>query len=773
MIVTRSWLQEWIDISEISSEELQKAFNSIGLEVDSYENFKIPPKVVIGYVLSKKRHENSDKLSICEVDVGSEVLQIVCGAKNVAAGQFVAVSLVGAVLPGGLKIKPVKLRGVESNGMICSSTELGLAKINDGIMVLDESIGELVLGKELKELLSDEIFDIDITPNRGDCLSVYGLARDLSAALGLPIKNTKYEEDENLVGIGRVISIHSSDQKDCSFQYRAFDTTGEIAPLDLVKKLRLGIAGIKSNSNIEDMLAYATHSTGVLLTAYDFNKICETCQKIAIEIKQEEGGNYGVYVGDTLLSMPGINQVESFKATDKSKTVLVEANYIDPKIISMVVGGDKSLKTPNSYRSTRGSEPNLNIGEDFLFSIIKPLKGFTLFAGYQQILPHIEKKIVALSVDELSKMIGKEIDKNLVVKILKSLGFETNVRGELINASVPFFRHDIENSHDICEEIVRIIGIDNIESKPLFFKEKNRINLTFNSYKHKKSIRVKAVDNGFCECIHYAFDNSSELKELGFKECKRKIINPLSAELDALRPTLLNHLLKSSIRNLKNSQRSVKLFEIGTIFDENGVEQTAIGFLATGLINEPSLLNSPKPKEIDFMSFASLIQNIMGEIECVLPQTNSSMLSEFEQADIVQNGVVIGKIGRLKLSIEAKMELEKTYLCEIYYDKLKFKEIMVKPYSKFPSISRDLSLIIPKSMRYIEIKKVIDDMGIEILKEFTPVDLYSDESLGEFSSLSIKFTFQSHTQTLEDSVVAKAIDEILTNLKDRLNIGIR
>ena len=174
MIITRTWLQEWIDIKDISSEKICETLNSVGLEVDSYKKFSIPKKVVLGYVKSRIPHENSDHLSVCEVDIGNEILQIVCGAKNVAANQYVAVALVGCELPNGLVIKPAKLRGVESNGMICSATELGLPKTNDGILIFDDSVGELKIGKEICEFdcLNDEIIEIELTPNRGDCLSV-------------------------------------------------------------------------------------------------------------------------------------------------------------------------------------------------------------------------------------------------------------------------------------------------------------------------------------------------------------------------------------------------------------------------------------------------------------------------------------------------------------------------------------------------------------------------------------------------------------------------
>lgn len=245
MIISRNWLNEWVDISNTNNETLLKTLNSIGLEVDSFNEIKIPEKIVVGYVKSKEKHENAEKLSVCQVDVGSETLQIVCGAKNVEAGQFVPVALVGAVMPSGLEIKRAKLRGVESNGMICSSTELGLVKTNDGIMPLDESIGELKLGREIREyhLLSDDIIEIELTPNRGDCLSVHGVARDLSAALDLPLKDTgKYEEAENLLGIGRILAVRTEENLQSGFQYRAFSLKEKFNE-NLLMKLRLAMIG--------------------------------------------------------------------------------------------------------------------------------------------------------------------------------------------------------------------------------------------------------------------------------------------------------------------------------------------------------------------------------------------------------------------------------------------------------------------------------------------------------------------------------------------------
>ncbi|MBO7370548.1 MAG: phenylalanine--tRNA ligase subunit beta, partial [Campylobacter sp.] len=698
MIVTRNWLNEWIDISGISTEKLLKTLNSIGLEVDSHSKIEIPKKVVLGFVKSKKAHENSDHLSVCEVDVGSEVLQIVCGAKNVAAGQFVAVSLVGAVLPNGLEIKPAKLRGVESHGMICSASELGLPKLNDGIMVLDSSIGELILGKEICEfdVFKDEIIEVDLTPNRSDCLSVRGVARDLSAAFDLPLHDKKNdEESDGLLGIGRLLSLHADDKICGKFAYKAFEIKDEFK-FDFVRTLRLAFADILSANSCLNLLNYATHSTGVLLRAYDFDKLRKENEKISLKISQEQHGNYGIYCENSQISLAGISQNDEFKIGNDTKIVLVEANYTNPNLIATATGEDKSLKGDDHlYKAVRGSEPNLSLGLDLIYRILSKYGGVSLYAGKQQINPQTEPQIVSFTNSEICKKAGMQIATTDIVKILKRLGFEISVDGELINAKVPEFRHDIANSQDICEEIVRIVGIDNIEAKPLEFTESNRLNQTYFDYKNARNLRQKAVDNGFFECVHYVFDDKVMLSKFGFEPCKIEILNPINNELNALRPSLINHLLESAERNAKNSRKAIKLFELGSVFDADGTQSQKLAFIASGLKNEQSLLNSAKPASVDFICFANLIQNVIGKFSCEVPSEKLPFLSEFEQANIMQNGVKVGFIGRVDSSFEAMRDLAKTYICEIDVSALKFEKIEARAYSKFPSISRDLSLVVP------------------------------------------------------------------------------
>ncbi|ALV65254.1 phenylalanine--tRNA ligase subunit beta [Campylobacter fetus] len=778
MIISKNWLNEWVDVSHISTETICDKLNSIGLEVDSLKSIAAPKKVVVGKVKTCVEHENSDHLHVCEVDVGTEVLQIVCGAKNVASGQFVVCALVGATMPNGLEIKSAKLRGVASFGMLCSSSELGLAKINDGIMVLDDSIGELVLGKELREyaIFNDDIIEIDLTPNRGDCLSINGIARDLSVALDIPMRDrTSREEEEKLLGIGRILSIHCDEKINGSFLYRAIELKDDFE-ISLKTDLRLALIDCSKTNSIQKVLEYATYSTGVLFRAYDYHKIAKDDEdKINIDIKIEPNGSYGVYSGGKCLGQAGIWQTEEARLDEYSRVIIIEASYTEPDVISSAVGGDKKQpKDDATYRSSRGSEPKLSIGMDLLFDLFSKNKKIAPYAGAQQILLEKEQTIVSFNCPEICNMIGSEISRNDIIKILKKLGFDItfNVEQEQIYARVPFYRHDINNTHDICEEIVRIVGIDNIPSTPLIFSEKNRINPTFESYKYSKYLRHKAAMAGFFECVHYIFDNAEELETLGFKPSCAEILNPINNELSVLKPTLINHLLNSCERNIKNSKRSVKLFEFGDVFDEVGIQSSKFGFVASGLANEPTLLNGAKPAEIDFFTFANLIQDIVGKIE-LKNGKNIGFLSEFEQASIYKNGNYIGYIGRLDLNLELKRDLLKTYVCELDFDKIKFGEKIAKNYSKFPSISRDLSFIVPKNLPYIEIKNCIENLNILTLKEFLPVDLYSDETLGDKVSLSVKFTFQDMQKTLEDEEIADIIDKILTALNDKLGIGLR
>jgi phenylalanyl-tRNA synthetase beta chain len=270
MIVTKSWLNEWVDLSGISTDELCKTFNSIGLEVDRVKPYRIPKKIVFGKVLECEKHPDADKLNVCQVDIGSSIRQIVCGASNVRAGLNVIVATNGAIMPSGLVIKPVKLRGIDSEGMICSASEVGLEDFQTGIVELDGSIGNYKLGQEVCEnsLLNDDLIEIELTANRGDCLSIRGIARDLSAAFDRPLITSKIDEDEDRkVGIGRMLSLSYEKKLNSDLRFRVIDLNELEVPL--IVKLRLAQLEEKPNNDLESILTYTTHTTGVILRAYN------------------------------------------------------------------------------------------------------------------------------------------------------------------------------------------------------------------------------------------------------------------------------------------------------------------------------------------------------------------------------------------------------------------------------------------------------------------------------------------------------------------------
>lgn len=770
MIITKSWLNEWIDVEKQSLENLVKTLNSIGIEVDKACRLVAPDGVVVGYVKERIKHENSDKLSICKVDIGNKVLQIVCGAANVEVGQFVPVALEGTIMPNGTQIRQAKLRGVDSYGMICSSSELGFAGVGKGILVLDESMGELKLGKALNtySLFNDEFIEVELTPNRGDCLSIYGIARDLSVALDLSLKQTPvFKDDENVVAIGKILKLVVAHELSSLHIYRVVEFKESIKT-NLLVNLRLAQISSLGPNVIENLLNYVTHSTGVLLNAYDLHKFGKKGEEILLNLSKESHGETRIAYKDQLLSVSGVCQEEFFKSEQNSEIVLLEAHYTCPFVIAEAKNHHEKQDERILYRSFRGSEPKLNLGMNFLLNLLQGNPNIMIYSSSQQISKHRENLAIDVNIETVTKLIGQRVCKDAILKILKKLEFEPVIFGEdHINVKIPLHRPDVTNVADVCEEIVRIMGIDNIVSKGLEFVEKDRNNETYEEYKKLLALRNKAVGSGYFESLHYVLDNACELKEFGFELVELKLVNPITAELNTLRTTLLNHLLNAASFNIKNSKKIIKLFESGAVFNSANEEFARMALVHCGFKEEAQISNKAKPVLVDFYGFLSDIRNILGAFE--LKNSNYSFLSPYEQADLYINGVKIGFLGRLNLELEKKKDLLKTYVCEFDLSLFKQNPKVARVYSKFPSVSRDLSILIPKDFSYERVKNCIEKLKLEFLESFRVVDLYDDESLKGQFSLTINFVFRSLDKTLEEAEVVACMDKILESLE---NLGL-
>ena len=773
MIITRSWLQEFIDISKISTDDICKTLNSIGLEVDSVDKVLIAPNVVVGKVLEKEKHPDADKLNICQVDVGSETVQIVCGAKNVDAGQYVPVATVGCNLGGGFKIKKAKLRGVESNGMICSSTEIGLPKTNDGILELDDSIGELVLGKELNEyrLVNDDIIEIELTANKGDCLSINGIARELSAFYNLPLIEFEKTVNYNELGIGQVLEVECDSAIDSSLIYKAVDFTNFKLPV--IQQLRVGAIGkfIEGN-DVANALSYATHCNGVILNAYAKNDTDCSNNLNVLHVRKDESGFDNVY-GKEQLSKVGIDH-KTIEAEDLN--LIVEASYVNPELLARQVFETKIDTGDIYYKSSRGSEPNIQRGIDY-FTTFASKNGALIYKGAETFIDDKFEEVLDVNVKKVNAIIGQDVEKLEIERILSSLGFEVKDGGnDILTVKIPLFRHDIKNIADITEEIVRIIGIDNIVAKPLAIDEVNRINKTSNDLIKKNKLRFKAIENGFFETLTYVFASREGLKKYNFPTVKEEldILNPIVKELNTFRSTILLNLVEACSNNFKTGTRSSAFFEIGTIFNENREEFKRISFIQTGAVAQEEVVNSGKPANIDFFTFAKKILNTIGQFDLEpMQKIENAFVHPYQNADVIIDGKVVGYVAKLHPSVAEDYDLSDTFIAEIDFDAIANDLTKVESYSKFQASKKDLSIIAPKSMEYRDIKNAINSINDKNIKQFNLIDIYSDEKLGDKESLTIRFVLQNDEKTLEEEDITKAMDNILKTLDEKLSIGLR
>ena len=777
MIVTRSWLNEFIDLSEVSNDTLYETFNAIGLEVDSIDQIRIDPKVVIGKILSCEKHPNADKLNVCHIDVGGKTEQIVCGAANVVNAEYVAVATIGAVLPGNFEIKDAELRGVKSAGMVCASSELGLPEMGKGIMILDESIGVLETGKPLNDYacVADTIIELELTANRGDCLSIYGVARDLSAALNIEMKPFEYKQEERMkLGIARNAELHTEGEMDADLRYK-LATLENIQDTFLIQ-LRLAMVNVEAEGRLAKILAYATHTTGVILRIYDCKPLCNEDEKIVVIPRCREKGIIEITTHGKVLSIVGVDQTDASKATDSTQKLLIEASYIDPDLLVEAVA-KSGLKTDDLYyKTSRGSNPDLVFGLQFMASLMDTYSDISCYEGTLDVHVERQKKKIIVDSKELSSIIGMDVEMNRIVTILKKLDFEiTMMDHEHVAVTVPLFRHDIKNIQDITEEVVRIIGINNIQAKPFVFAEKRRLNATSERYKAKKAFKHRAVGNGFFENVSYVFTERAVLEKYGFStvESDLDIANPIAEELNTLRSTLLTNLLNAVKRNVNYTKKSIPLFEVGAVFGSRREQSEVISFVFSGQIEGENVSNAGKPEMVDFSAFAKKIGAVVGTFELLPCTQDNALIHPYQSADISVNGEICGYLSKLHPTVQEAYGIPVTFIAEIFLDALLPAHMNAEPISKFQGVYKDLSVVIDKSMRYYEVAKVLNGLGLPMLKDSYPVDIYEDEKLGDKKSLTVRFFIQSMDKTLEDSDIEGVMEKVMSALSSKCNAELR
>ena len=768
MIVTRSWLNEFIDLSEVSNEKLYATLNSIGLEVDSLREIKIDDRVVVGKILSCEKHYNADKLNVCQIDIGDKEVQIVCGASNVVGATYVAVATVGADLGDGFIIKDAKLRGVSSSGMVCASSEIGLPNLGKGIMILDDSIGELEVGKPINQYpkLADTIIEIELTANRGDCLSIFGVARDLCSALGLEMIPFEFKEVEKLkLGIAREAELKTEGKMDSNLLYKL--STIKNISVNLIVDLRLAFVDIETTDKLDSLLSYATHTTGVILRGYSSKVFRDNRNKIVVKISSKSKGITEVKGCNRVLSVVGVNQRD--RADENSMEVLLEASYINPDVLVEAIYQSDIEKDTLYYKTSRGSNPDLDFGLYYLGYLLYANTDVSCYEGSLRV--DTDKANINLIVDakEISSIVGMHIELNKIVTILQKLGFGINrsMGNDSVSIVIPSFRHDVKNIQDISEEIVRIIGINNITSKPSIFMEKPRLNSTTDRYKLKKEIRNRAVSQAFYENISYLFSEKSVLQKYGFETLKESLdlTNPIALELNTLRSTVLINLLNAIKRNSSHSLKSIPLFEIGAVFDKDRNQKEVMSFAFCGNIENENTYNSGKPKDVDFYSFTKKLSSIIGDFELVSCTIKNGLIHPYQSADIIINGKKSGFLTKLHPSAQKDFGIETTFVAQIDFDALLPTHINASAISKFQGVYKDLSILIDKSLDYSSVERILNLLKVDFLQKSYPIDIYVDDKMGDKKSLTVRFFIQSMDRTLEDNDIEKVMGQIMMALE--------
>lgn len=781
MIVTRSWLDEFVDISAYGDEEIANTLNSVGIEVAAVTPMNIPQNIVVGKVLGVEKHPNAEKLRVCSIDTGIGVSTIVCGAANVAEGQLVPVAMIGAQLPNGIEIKPADLRGVQSYGMICSSSEIGLPKLADGIMVLDASIPKLKIGRQLCEYgqLNDTVFELELTPNRGDCLSVYGIARELAAYYGLKLRELEFrKEGENDRGIGRIMNLHYNNKASANVLFSLFERNSMQGNCAILVDLRMAFAQISSGGGLFDkLISYATHATGVIMYAFGESAFTKSNEdKIEVSIDKNSDG-FDVTVGNGELVKMGASQSESSKPTLEDHLVILQACYVDPASLQGLNAKLEKKDDDKFYKAVRGSEPDLAFGIGYLATLFQEYFSASFFAGTIEDIKPLEKVTIKVDISKINTIIGSSYDKNHIVTILRRLAFDVTVNAEFDSCIVkaPNFRHDIENIYDLAEEIVRMKGIDTIEAKPLDILEAKRTGEAYDRYVFFKQLRNASVSQGFFETVHFIFSERKIYERFALPTIaeKQELINPITAELDTLRTTLLVNILQSASKNIKNSVSCVALFEQGTVFDKKRGESQKIAFVWSGDGSKASLQNAGKPQKIQFQEFAMRIANIVGKFELQKVEGKGEFFHPYQAANMVQNGQTIGFISKLHPKAQEFFELPDTMICEIELKNLSKPVKKAAQFSKLQPISRDLTLQVPKTLPFSQIRAAVNDSGIAELKAFYAVDIYNDKHKPDDISLTVRMELQPQEKTLDENEIAAIVEKVLYALKSEFEIGIK
>ena len=818
MKASLKWLKDYVDI-KLDPEELAEKLTMAGLEVKAIQTMGDTwDKVVIGGVVAVNPHPNADRLKLATVDLGTEQITVVCGAPNIGVGQRVPFAHIGARLINGytgeaMSLKPAKIRGVVSAGMVCSEKELGISNNHEDILVLTP---EAPIGVALAVYLGDIIFDLDVTPNRPDCLSVIGIAREIAALTGEPLRlpGIHYEESEK--PIGSFASVDIAEPNLCPRYCASLITGIKIAPSPSWLQQRLNSCGMRPINNVVDTTNYVTLEYGQPLHAFDYRKL-KGGQIIVRRAKNGEtittlDGTERALTPDILViadkeeavAVAGIMGGAYSEVTDKTDTILLEsANFAQATIRRGC--GYLQLQSEASVRFDKELNSELPLLPlKRATQLLLELAGGRAAKGVIDVYPgKSAPKLISLPTQEVERLSGLKVNIDEILKVLKALGFECqeNNSGSQISVSVPYWRSDIKCSADLVEEIVRIIGYEKIPisrlSSPLP-PQKSKLSPAAQQSNLKDKLRNILTGFGFQEILTYSLVSLEKLQNLSPKfEMKvqpLKVANPMTREQEFLRTSLRAGLLSTLAHNQKFEPAGIRLFEIGKVFlphnppviateakqsqEERELPQEK-DMLCAALSGPRLELSWHTDKEmLDFFDAKGVVENILNQLGLKASFENSDDEGLFPRkgTNIIVDNDLIGILGELHPKVVQAFELlGVTYLIEIDLEKLLTKLTGTKKYQpipRFPSVTRDIALVVDEQVSYRRAEEIVQ--GFPLVTQTTLFDLYRGEQIPEGKkSFAIRIIYQSPSYTLTDEEVDQTQEQMLARLHQELGATLR
>jgi len=793
MIISEQWLRDWVS-TDLDAQQIADCLTNAGLEVDGVETVSEPiDNLLVGVVKSVEKHPDADRLNLTQVDTGSETLSIVCGAPNVREGMYVAVATVGAKLPNGMKIKKAKVRGVESFGMLCSAAELGLAEESSGLIDLgnDAPIGERV-DEYLK--LADSVIDIDLTPNRGDCLSVMGIARELKVLA---------DADYHPVEIAKInaasdasIDVDVEQIKECPvYCARVIEGVDQAAATPLWMTERLRRSGLRPISALVDITNYVMLELGQPMHAFDRNKIED---KIKVRFANEgepltllddseiKLNSECLVIADANkpLALAGVMGGADSAIGDQTKDIVLEAAHFTRKVMA---GRARQfgLHTDSSHRFERGVDPELPIkaierATELVLEICGGQAGQTVDVGSDNI---VSKAPVTIRFDRLKTMLGMQIENDTIVSVLSRIADNAQSSEQECIVNPPSYRFDIERECDLVEEVARVYGYANIPTVMPTIKPSSVV--ASESAVGLRKAKDRMASLGYQEVINYSFIDPA-MHDLVSDVEPVKLANPLADNMSVMRTNLLAGLLQTMQYNLNRQNDRIRIFETGAVYlnagnkGESGFSEKQ--YLA-GLVQGNKYANQwgySSSKSVDFFDLKSDVESVLAltdlEEPIIFNTLQHKALHPGQQAAICRGDQTIGWLGKIHPSIaQSKGFKSDVFVFELALEGLLESKVPAfEPVSKFPSVTRDISVVVDSKVPFAELEQVLTAELSDCLSSIVLFDIYEGESVGDNNkSLSYSLSFRRDDRTYTDDEVEVFIEKALTALNSKVGATLR